>query len=84
MFSNRFIKAPIDLYNKKEAEMVGYGKSTKEGVSVMSFLALEVSHYRPAFDDNDEEIYTLIYMKGGESFILSINIAEFEKLLNAI
>lgn len=82
MFTKRFIKIPVDLYNKKESDMIGYGESTKGDNVDMRINPFEVSHYRPGHDDKDEFTATLIHMKNGDSFYSSISIDEFENVLN--
>lgn len=83
MFTDRFIKVPVDLYNSKDADMVGYNEDTKEGATEMRINPFEVSHYRSSEDDKEDILNkTLVHMKNGDSFHVSITIEKFEKLLN--
>lgn len=81
MFTDRFIKVPLELFNKDKAEIVGYNEDTKTCDTILSLLPFEVSHYRPAFEDG-RETGTVIFMKNGDDFEISISLNEFEKLLN--
>ena len=85
MFTNRFIKIPVDLYERKDAEMIGYNKNTKSEGTIMFVQPFEISHFRPTNnDDTDELTCVLIHMKNGDSFVSSLNIKEFEKILNKV
>lgn len=84
MFTDRFIQIPVDLYNKKDADMIGYVESTKGDSVIMRINPFEVSHYRPGHDDNDEFTATLIHMKNGDSFYSSMSVDAFELILNKI
>ncbi len=82
MFTERFIKVLVQLYDKKSAEIVGYNKDTEIKQVVMMFNPFELSHYREALDEEDNPSETCIYFKSGDSSILSMPISEFEKILN--
>ncbi len=81
-FTDRFIEVPVDLYNTTEAEMIGYTEETKTEPSYMKINPFEISYYRPAKDDGDNSTQTLIYLKTGENFYITLPIDEFEKRLN--
>jgi hypothetical protein len=82
MFTDRFIKLPTDLFFTKEAEMVGYNESTKAEQVLMRVNPLEITHYRKSIEEDDKKETTLIHLKSGESFHVSLLINEFEELLN--
>ncbi len=81
-FTDRFIEMPVDLYNTEDAEMIGYNEETKVEPSYMKIIPFEIAYYRPAKDDDDNLTQTLIYLKTGENFHITLPIEEFEKRLN--
>ncbi len=80
MFTDRFIKVPISVYNIKEKELTG--KEILED-SWFKFLPFELAGYRPTYDDNfSDKDYTTIILKSGDTTTANIPPEEFEKLLN--
>lgn len=82
-FTDRYIKVPVDLYEKSKADMIGYSEETKSGNVLMRICMDEISHYRPSLDDNDELKNTLIHMINGDTFHLALTVKDFEKALNS-
>lgn len=83
MFTDRFIEFSVTLYEKKDAEMIGYNKNTATGVVRFKVNPFEISHYRETFDE-EENIATLLYFKCGDSVEISMTLDEFEKILNKV
>jgi hypothetical protein len=80
MFTDRFIKVPVAVYDVKEKELTN--KATYED-SYTKFNPFDISEYRPTYDsDNREEECTVITLKDGNSIMAYLTIEEFEKLLN--
>lgn len=79
-FTDRFIKVPIHAYSRKEQELTG---NAEDYDSWYKFLPFELSNYRPSRDENwsDKEI-TQINLKNGDSTLVYLSPADFEKLLN--
>lgn len=84
MFTERFMHIPVDLYNKKESDLIGYGESTKGEKVMMRINPFEISHYRSGQNDENEFTETLIHMKNGDSFYCAVNIDQFEVELNKL
>ncbi len=79
-FTDRFIKIPIKVYDRKSADLTG--KPDYED-SVMKINPFEISHYKPSNDtDNDDKGCVYVTMKQGDGFFVYLTMAEFEKLLN--
>lgn len=83
MFTDRFIKLPIEMYDRKEAELTGNDNSTTFEAYMM-INPMEILSYRPMFDDDqNQEDKTVVDFKGGNSdIIVLMPIHEFENLLN--
>jgi len=80
MFTDRFIKVPVQIYSVKNAELTG--KRELES-SWIKFLPFELSDYGPTADDDDDVMdKTGIHLKSGHYFTAFIKVEEFEKLLN--
>lgn len=79
-FTDRFIKLPIKIYNKKDAEVMG--KAEYED-SWMAINPMEVCTYKPTVD-LENEVYEATYLtlKNGDGFYVYQTIKEFEELLN--
>lgn len=82
MFTDRFIKVPIILYNKNEADILGYNNTSKEVEVLLRFDINELSNYRPSFNDDDEIQTTGIHLKNGEYFNCEISVKDFEIKVN--
>ena len=83
MFTDRFIKAPIQIFDKQNADIIGYNDESASAISYMKLNPFEISHYRPEYtEDSVEYRQTLVYFKSGDSVYINLSISEFEKLLN--
>jgi hypothetical protein len=82
MFTDRFIKLPIEMFNRKEAELTDNPDAgTFESYGM--FNAFEISSYWPAYNNDGEiEEKVTVYFKNGESVLVLMPIAKFEQLLN--
>ena len=83
MFTDRYIKLPIELVNNKQAELIG----DDDPQGFPSFIMLnpfEIAYYRPCIDKEGEKELdaTLIVMKGGESIVIELSVDDFEIQLN--
>lgn len=79
-FTDRFIKLPIKIYDKKHAELVG--NATYED-SWMKINPFEISEYKPTIDtESDNQEATYVSMKNGVGFFCYLTISKFEELLN--
>lgn len=82
MFTDRFIKVPIKLVDKKHEELMG---KTKLEDSYAKILPSDLAQYRPVLDDENENEgnpFIHIGLKSGDRFFVYMDIEEFEKLLN--
>lgn len=78
MFTDRFIKVPVRIFDAKEKDLTGNETLVD---SYIKFNPFELSEYRPS-KDKDEPCVS-ITMKNGENSLVYLTIKEFEKLLNA-
>lgn len=80
MFTDRFIKVPIGVYDKKVEELTGK-ENTYE--SWMKFLPFELATYRPTYKDEEPDTECVhMILKCGDSTVVHLSIKEFEELLN--
>lgn len=88
MWTERFIKIPIRVFDSKEKDMTGKEDFECDWVGTFkSILPNRIESYEPAMPSSegfgrDKQIATSITMQSGESFMGFINIEEFEKLIN--
>ena len=86
-FTDRFIELPIELFNKDVGDLIGSDKAETTN-AIAKVNPFEISFYRETSeqseDATDELNSVMVYFKNGESLYIPINIAEFEKLLNAV
>lgn len=83
MFTNRFILAPISVYDKKHKELTG--KETSE-MSYIKFNPFEIASYRPSYAEDDTEERnecTSVVLKSGDTTLIYLTVKEFENLLNS-
>lgn len=83
MFTDRFIKLPIKLIDKKHEELTG--KSGELEDSYTKILPSDIAQYRPIKDhdnENEGKPYVHINCKSGDRFFVYASIEDFEKLLN--
>jgi hypothetical protein len=79
-FTDRFVKVPIKIYDRKQAELMD---KTEYEDSFLNINPFEISHYKPTTDkDNDDQECVYVTMKQGDGFFVYLTIPEFEKLLN--
>ena len=79
MFTDRFIKLPIKVFDREEVEV--YGKEPIYEESWMKVLPLEICQYKPTVDyDGTECLY--ITLKNGEGLFVFLTSEQFEELLN--
>lgn len=79
-FTDRFIKVPIRVYDKKHKELTGEEISEDEFMKINPF---EIVSYRTTVDDLQPDIpITCIKEKNGDTTLVYLHLDEFEKLLN--
>ena len=79
-FTDRFIKIPIKIYDKKQAELVDKVEYEDSWMKINPF---EISEYKPTEDkENDNCECTYVVMKNGTGVYVYLTIPEFESLLN--
>jgi len=89
MFTDRFIKLPIKIYNKKEEELMGKEQGECEMIDLdLSLNPFDIESYRPAIADHlpFEEAsmgWCVVTTKGGDSHLVYLHIDELETRLNA-
>lgn len=83
MFTDRFIKIPIQVYDKELAELTG--KEPDYTDSWMKINPMEISEYKPTVTEKDghETDCTYIVMKNGSGFYCYLIPEDFEKILNS-
>lgn len=77
MFTQRFIKLPIKIYDKDHFELTG------EEVTQDSYQMchpFSISYYRPSTENDGKA--THIGFKDGSTILTYMSIKEFEKILN--
>ena len=80
-FTDRFLKVPIKIYDRAQAEVMGKAEYEDSWMKINPF---EISHYKPTEDkENDNQICTYVMMKQGDGFFVYLSPDEFEKLLNS-
>jgi hypothetical protein len=87
MFTDRFIEVVCVVYNPEEADLMGKKGSECELIEVVRKINdVQIESYGeaiPAHDfREDNKIWTMVYLKRGDDFIVNIPFKEFEKLLN--
>lgn len=82
-FTDRFIRVPIKLVDKKLGELTG-GKKLDEEDSYMFINPFNILGYRPAVDKEFPQLgeITLVRDITGDNTYVYMHIDEFEKLLN--
>lgn len=82
-FTDRFIELPIEMFNRKEAELTGdQDRSAFE--SFGKFNPMQIEGWMPAYDNNNNpDSKTSVYFKSGESVLVLLGIEVFERKLNA-
>ena len=88
-FTDRFIKVPVIKYDIAEEDLLG--KDPHECERYLTYKRinpLEIASYDPAIPKGqplkkENEVWTSVYMKYGDSFYTPIPISEFEDILNS-
>lgn len=78
MFTDRFIKFPIKLYNKETKELTGV-YDTRDTYRMVN--PLDISIYGPHIDEEGFECVNM-WTKGGDSINIYLRIDEFEQVIN--
>ena len=81
MFTDRFIKVPIELFSKN-AEHIGYNDDSKTNVVGIRINPLDISYYRENSCEGELTNETCVWFKNGEYYVIVMPIYEFESLLN--
>lgn len=77
MFSKRYIKVPIKVYDKEHMDLTG-SEVTKDTYEMI--LPYSIESYRPS-DENDGRCIHLS-LRSGSTMLVYLSIGEFEKLLD--
>lgn len=80
MFTDRFIKVPISVFNIKQKELTGV-EILEPGWFKFSPLALESYMTSYTEEDPDKKLVS-ITLRNGDSTLIDLSMEEFEKLLN--
>jgi hypothetical protein len=82
MFTDRFIRLPIEMYNKREAELTSNPDAgTFESFGM--FNPFEIASYWPVFDNEGEpQDKSTVCFRNGESVIVLMSIDKLSNLLN--
>ena len=79
MFTDRFIKIPIKVFDRQQKELTGRAENKE---SYMMINPFDIMKYRPSEDeDSDEEIVSITDKSGATTWVY-LTIKEFETLLN--
>lgn len=81
-FTDKFISIKVPVYDRANAEMIGYNDKTSAGEVIYKINPFEISHYREAYSSGKESNEILLQLKNGDSFQVNMNLTDFEKLLN--
>lgn len=81
-FTDRYIKLPIQIYDRKHAEITGQEVGED---SWMKVNPMEIASYRPTYDKDDIEKKEIVSIttKQGDSTNVYLSPEEFEELLNS-
>lgn len=82
MFTDRFIKLPVQVYDRKLAEITGNTSNSEE--SYLKINPFDIVKYRPTWDNDDADNNEIVSMtdKNGDVTLIYLTVNEFEKLLN--
>lgn len=79
-FTDRFIRVPIHVFDKKIQELTGQAPDIE---TWCAFNPMELSNYKPSYDEGEPEVeITHMTLKNGYGALVYLPPAEFEKLLN--
>lgn len=77
MFTNRFIKFPIRLYDTEHKELTGEELTKNTNIYINPF---EIISYRPS-DENDGNC-VFVTLKNGDTLLIYMSMNRFEQTLN--
>ena len=80
MFTDRFIKVPIRVYDKSHHDMTGKYGDMREAWTRIN--PMEIMEYREGFN-KEEEVYVNLVFKNGTDFNCYMTMEAFETLLNS-
>lgn len=80
-FTDRFIKFPIQVFDKKLKDVIG---TTDGEDSWMKVNPMEIASYRPNVDSDDPQQNEIVSMtlKSGDNYLVYMSVDEFENRLN--
>jgi hypothetical protein len=84
-FTDRYIKLPIELFDKKLAETTGdFNSSSFQGYMMIN--PFEIRSYRPCYSEDGASTLeeTIVDFKSGESVVVLLDIKDFERKLNIV
>lgn len=83
VFTDRYLKLPVEMHNRKEAELTGNGDAGSF-IGYAKVLPMEIASWMPVYDADERilEQTNITFKHGGTDMLLPIGIHEFEKLLN--
>lgn len=87
-FTDRFLQVPVIRYSLEESELLGKAPGNCERyMGWRKFDPMELVSYEPAIPQGQEiktenEIWTSLYLRNGDSFYTPIPIYKFEEILN--
>jgi hypothetical protein len=76
MFTDRYVRLPIRVYNEEEKELTGNEHQIDSYEMVNPF---RITSYRPGEDDDNS---TCITFDSGENMLVYWNIRQFERVMN--
>ena len=77
MFTQRFVKLPITIYDQEHLELTGH-EITEE--SFIMINPITIGAYRPSKVNNGNAVH--IDFKDGGTILIYLNIEDFENILN--
>ena len=90
MFTDRYIKVPIYLYDRTNSELLDQKAEDIDTLEVIARInPFKIENYYGTITDDKEFlkeniVITKIWMDSGESFIIRMTVEEFEEILNKI
>lgn len=77
MFTRRYIRLPIKLYDREQLELTGV-ETTIDSYTMVNPMSIDC--YRPSMENEGDAVH--IDFRFGGTIIVYMNINEFESLLN--
>jgi len=78
MFTDRFVRVPVNMYSQKEADLTGKEEYVP---SVEMINPFEIRSYYANINHEDRDTVSVIF-KDGSGLLVCTSLEEFEKLLN--